>query len=337
MMQGIYRIYKDGKLVAEKENQITVAGRAIILKAIMGLIPTIGGNIQVGISSVPNQTVDPSSGLIPDTRLGFSVSSIPVRLAFLDNSGNYDAMVFRGTIPSNADAFKIYELGIFPTNPNDSSTTGAVSQVTLISGDSSDAWKNSGTTLNGFVSGDPPTTSGYISSAPTGFTGGFRVGSTALFLKQNQTLRIDSNFNNKFTTSGPNAFSPNDNISIAYSKKTGDAPKITLKFFYNDTNYYTANFTDSSNGTYVIKDILQSSFSAFGDITDWGSVRGIEIKAENSDVIIDAIRINDNFNTDTTFGMVSRTVLGEDQVITKGVAESIDIEYYLSFGFNKVG
>jgi hypothetical protein len=333
MMQGIYRVYKDGKLILEKENQITVAGRAIILKAIMGLIPSIGGNIQVGISSVANQDADPTNGLIPDTRLGFSVGSIPVRLAFLDNSGNYDAMVFRGTIPSNADAFKIYELGIFPTNPNQSLTP---SQSTLASGQSTDNWSRAGSQLNA-VSGNPPATSGYVSSAPTGFTGGFRVGSTALFLKQDQTLRIDSNFNNQFTTSGPNAFSPNDNISIAYSKKTGDAPKITLKFFYNNSNYYTANFTDSSSGTYAIKDILQSSFTAFGDITDWGSIRGIEIMAENSDVIIDAIRINDNFNTDTTFGMVSRTVLGEEQVITKGVAESIDIEYYLSFGFNKVG
>lgn len=332
MMQGIYRIYKDGKLVAEKENQITVAGRAIILKAIMGLIPSIGGNIQVGISSVSNQVAN-SDGLIPDTRLGFSVSSIPVRLAFLDNSGNYDAMVFRGTIPSNADAFKIYELGIFPTNPNQSI---AASQSTLVSGESRDAWKRSGTAIES-VSGNPPETSGYISSIPAGFTGGFRVGSTALFLKQNETLRIDSNFNNQFTTSGPNAFSPNDNISIAYSKKTGETPKIILKFLYNDINYYTANFTAESNATYAIKDILQSSFTAFGDITDWGSIRGIEIKAENSDVIIDSIRINDNFNTDTTFGMVSRTVLGEDQVITKGVAESIDIEYYLSFGFNKAG
>jgi hypothetical protein len=178
MMQGIYRIYKDGKLVAEKENQMTVAGRAIVLKALMGLIPSIGGNIQVGISSVANQAAN-SDGLIPDTRLGFSVSSIPVRLAFLDNSGNYDAMVFRGTLPSSADSFTIHELGIFPSNPDESKP---LSEQLLVSGESADGWLRSGTGI-GSVSGNPPSASGYISTLPTGFSGGFRVGSTALFLK----------------------------------------------------------------------------------------------------------------------------------------------------------
>jgi hypothetical protein len=33
--------------------------------------------------------------------------------------------------------------------------------------------------------------------------------------------------------------------------------------------------------------------------------------------------------------MVSRTVLGSGNLITKGASEAVDIEYYLSFGFNK--
>jgi hypothetical protein len=328
MMQGIYRIYKDGKLVAEKENQMTVAGRAIVLKALMGLIPSIGGNIQVGISSVPNQAAN-SDGLIPDTRLGFSVSSIPVRLAFLDNSGNYDAMVFRGTLPSSADSFTIHELGIFPSNPDESKP---LSEQLLVSGESSDTWLRAGQGI-GSVSGNPPATSGYISTAPTNFSGGFRVGSTALFLKQNEVLRINKTFS-QFSSSGQNAFNIEDNISIAYSKKTGDTPKIILKFLTNDANYFTTNFTATTGTTYVIRDILRSSFTS--TLTpSWGNINGIEITVENSDVIIDAIRINDNNNLDTAFGMVSRTVLGSGNLITKGASEAVDIEYYLSFGFNK--
>lgn len=334
MMQGIYRIYKDGKLVAEQKNQMTVAGRSIVLKALMGLIPSIGGNIQVGISSTPNGTSPNSTnsdGLITDTRLGFSVSSIPVRLAFLDNSGNYDAMVFRGTIPSNADAFTIYELGIFPSNPDQEK---AFSELSLVSGTSTDGWLNTGVAISS-VSGNPPSTSGYISTLPTGFTGGFRVGSTALFLKQNDTLRINKSFD-QFTSSGQNAFNLEDFISIAYSKKSTDTPKIILKFLYNDANYFSYEFTAASGHTYGFKDVLRSAFSRFGSSTlGWGTINGIEIKAENADVIIDAIRINDNLNTDTTYGMVSRTVLGSENIITKLASESVDIEYYLSFGFNK--
>lgn len=330
MMQGIYKIYKDGKLVAEKENQMTVAGRSIVLKALMGLIPSIGGNIQVGISNTANQAVD-SNGLIPDTRLGFSVSSIPVRLAFLDNSGNYDAMVFRGTIPSNADAFTIYELGIFPSNPDEER---AFSELSLVSGTSTDGWLNNGQPI-GPVSGNPVETSGYVSTSPTGFTGGFRVGSTALYLKKDQTLRINKNFD-QFTSSGQNAFNIEDFISIAYSKKNTETPKIILKFLYNDANYFSYEFTAASGHTYGFKDILRSAFSRFGTSTlGWGNINAIEIKAEVADVIIDAIRINDNLNVDTTYGMVSRTVLGSENVITKSASESLDIEYYLSFGFNK--
>jgi hypothetical protein len=298
----------------------------------MGLIPSIGGNIQVGISSVPNGTspqTTTTDGLITNTRLGFSVHSIPVRLAFLDNSGNYDSMVFRGTIPSTDEAFKIHELGIFPTNPD---VTTPLSAQLLVSGSTADDFYLGGSRIN-TVEGDPPGTSGYISSAPTNFSGGFRVGTTALFLKQNQTLRINKTFN-QFSASGQNAFNIEDNISIAYSKKSNDTPTITLRFFTAGASYFQTSFTATQNTTYVIRDILRSSFTNVLN-ANWGNINAIEILSENADVIIDAIRINDNNNLDTTYGMVSRTVLNSGNLIVKNPAESIDIEYYLSFGFNK--
>jgi hypothetical protein len=331
MMQGTYKIYKDGKLILEKENQMTVAGRAIVLKALMGLIDSIGGNIQFGISSVPNGTSPNSTtsdGLITDTRLGFSVGSIPVRLAFLDNSGNYDSMVFRGTLPSTAEAFTIHELGIFPTNP---SSDSPLSEQLLVSGESSDKWLK---TTQPVTSVEQDTVkSRYISlsEVPAGFAN-FRVGSTALLLKQNEVLRINETFS-QFSSSGRSAFNIEDNISIAYSKANTASPKIILKFFTDDANYFVTDFT-APTGTYAIRDIARSSFTNIIN-PSWGNINAIEIKSENADVIIDAIRINDNNNLDTTFGMVSRTVLGSGNLITKGASESLDIEYYLSFGFNK--
>jgi hypothetical protein len=58
MFYGKYKVYLDGKLVAEKENSITRAGRSIILKSLMGLIPNIGGSIQIGIDNTTNGTID---------------------------------------------------------------------------------------------------------------------------------------------------------------------------------------------------------------------------------------------------------------------------------------
>ncbi|CAB5221788.1 hypothetical protein UFOVP359_69 [uncultured Caudovirales phage] len=333
MIKGVYKVYKNGELLLEKENQMTVAGRAIVLKALMGLIPSIGGNIQVGISSTANQNAD-SNGLIPDTRLGFSVSSVPVRLAFLDNSGNYDAMVFRGTIPSNEESYEIYELGIFPSKPNAEQT---FQQLSLVSGSRADGWKKNGVNV-----GDPnttlptvPTNSCFVSSAPTGFAGGFRVGNEALFVKTGDTLNINKTFN-QFTAAGENAFLADDYITVAYSKKSADTPAVTLKFLYNDDNYFYKTVTLPSGTTYGFVSILRSEFSIYGTSTlSWGNINGIAIGTASADVIIDAIRINDNDNLDTTYGMVSRTVLGSNNKITKSQGESLDIEYYLSFGFNK--
>lgn len=334
MIKGVYKVYKNGKLVLEKENQMTVAGRAIVLKALMGLIPSIGGNIQVGISSTANQAAD-SNGLIPDTRLGFSVASVPVRLAFLDNSQNYDSMVFRGTIPSNEESYQIYELGIFPSKPGGEQT---FQQLALVSGSRTDGWKKDGVNV-----GDPnttlptvPTNSCFVSSAPTGFTGGFRVGNEALFIKAADTLDISKSFN-QFVSAGENAFLADDYITVAYSKKSADTPALTLKFLYNSDNYFYKTVTLPAGTTYGFLNILRSEFSIYGTSTlTWANINGISAGVTGADLIIDAIRINDNDNLDTTYGMVSRTVLGSGNKITKSQGESLDIEYYLSFGFNKV-
>ncbi len=334
MIKGIYRVYKNGELILEKENQMTVAGRSIVLKSLMGLIPSIGGNIQVGISSVANQTAD-SNGLIPDTRLGFSVASLPVRLAFLDNSQNYDSMVFRGTIPPNEESYQIYELGIFPSRPGGEQT---FQQLSLVSGSRTDGWREAGVSV-----GDPnttlptlPTNSCFISSMPTGFTGGFRVGNEALFVKAGDTLDINKTFS-QFASAGENAFLADDYITVAYSKKSADTPQLTLKFLYNSENYFYKTVTLPAGTSYGFVNILRSSFSIYGTSNlTWGNINGIAVTVADADLIIDAIRINDNDNLDTTYGMVSRTVLGSENKITKSQGESLDIEYYLSFGFNKV-
>lgn len=394
MFHGKYKIYLDGKLVAEKENSITRAGRSIILKSLMGLIPNIGGSIQIGIDNTANGTIDldsastlsgvityttkynhqykvgdiitvvgnsisaynvvsatitlvPSAttfkissagnasagtggaaqlvrsldGLIPNDRLGFSVGSSPVTLAFLDNLGSFDAMVFKTSISPTgplSEAFKIQELGLFPY----ALENVVQKQTTLFNGSVSDGWLNVTTPL---LLGNSLSTSAYIDATVTTYP--FRIGDTALFLKGTQTITSNS----ILTSLGDTIYGQEDYLSLAISKATATTPTITIKFYTNANSYYTYTYTTVSTDTQKIISKKKSEAVVTGAPT-WNDIQKIEITS-STDCVIDAIRFNDNNNLDTTHGMVSRTTL--DQPIVKASNQELDIEYYLSLTFNK--
>mgnify|MGYP000850230325 CR=1 FL=1 len=114
MITGTYKFYLDGEYIGEQKNSITKAGRVIILKAIMGILPTVGGEIHIGLDSTANGSPD-ADGLIPNNILGFDIASSPVKMSFLDNSGGFDAMVFKasfGSSSSQGEKYKIYKRNI---------------------------------------------------------------------------------------------------------------------------------------------------------------------------------------------------------------------------------
>jgi hypothetical protein len=179
MINGVYKFYLDGKYIGEKSNSITVAGRAIILKSIMGLVPTVGGEIHFGIGSSANGSTD-SNGLITRNTLDFDVASSPVKLSYLDNSGAFDAMVFKtsfGANGSSSERYIIRELGLFPGTGNDAATSAG--KGLLFQGTQTDAWFEGPTEValgNG-------TNSCYMSTTTATAEGfSFRVGNTALFI-----------------------------------------------------------------------------------------------------------------------------------------------------------
>jgi predicted RNA-binding protein len=334
MFCGKYKVYLDGQLVAEKENAITKSGRQIMLKNLMGQIRTIGGSIQMGIGSTPNNTLNPDgnpepNGLITNTRLEFSTSEVPVSLSFLDNAGDFDAIVFKGSIPASGDgaeAQKIYELGIFPPGR---SLVSSFSQTALFKGSQSDGWRTlGGAEILLHTGSSAPGTSSLITSAVTSFP--FRVGDTALFVKGGQTITTASGGYSNMTTYGSE-----DYISLAISKPSLSTPTITIRFYVNANVYYTFTYNGTSGSSYQIlnKSISQGvQASSNGVSPSWNTVRYAEITSD-TDVVIDAVRINDNIEIDPTYGMVSRTVL--DTPIIKNTAQSLEIEYYLSLTFNK--
>jgi uncharacterized membrane protein len=64
----------------------------------------------------------------------------------------------------------------------------------------------------------------------------------------------------------------------------------------------------------------------------WSNINKITITSD-ADVVVDAIRFNNVDAIDTVYGMVSRAVLSTP--IVKASNSVMDIEYYLSMGFNK--
>lgn len=329
MFTGIYKIYLDGEYVGEQRNSITKAGRAIILKSLMGLIPTVGGEIHIGIDNTANGTPD-SNGLIPNNILGFDVAAAPVRLSYLDNSGNFDAMVFKasfGTTATGGESYKIYELGLFPSSG--SQNPASLKDTALFSGATSDLWKNVDTALVINNAATAPSTSCYITSALTTYS--FRVGDTALFIKGSETLNMSDS--SKLSANNLGLYSSVDTLSIAYSKLTGNTPTITMKFETTVNDYYVGTFAVTGAQTYgIINRTVQQMQDVKVGNPNWSNINKITITS-TTDVVIDAIRFNNIDAVDTVYGMVSRATLSSP--IIKASNSVMDIEYYLSMGFNK--
>jgi hypothetical protein len=337
MITGVYKVYLDGKCVAEKSNSITKAGRSIILKSIMGLIPTVGGEIGVGISSTPNSKLNAdgstnNEGFITDTSLGFALSSAPVKLSFLDNGDQYDAMVFKGTIGDflgSGETYKIYELGLFPAI---FSTPPEVSRLApLFSGVQTDQWKEGTTDISSRTFSASSPNSCYITLAEAAANGySFRIGNNALFVAGGDTINSSIPGVNLIKN-----FSGDDKVVIAYSKKTGTSPSLTIKFHNNENSYYQKTFSSSDlNSTYGFLSVtIDSLIAGAVNAPVIDAVSYVTLTATSSNVVVDGIRFNDDEQEDVTFGMVSRAVL--DTPIEKIPSEVLEIEYYLSFGFNK--
>jgi hypothetical protein len=329
MINGVYKFYIDGKYVGEQKNSITKAGRIILLKSIMGLIPSVGGEIHIGVGSAANGSPD-ADGLIPDNILNFDVASAPVRMSYLDNSGNYDAMVFKasfGTSSNTGEKYKIYELGLFPGSGQQNTTS--LLDTTLFSGSTNDYWKEGETPLSVDTTSSTPANSCYITSALTSYD--FRIGDTALYIKANDTVAVNNTV--KLNSFAFTTYNSVDKFLLAYSKLTGNAPTVSVKFKTTDTDYFLAEFDITGSQTYGIveKTISEMQTAKVGNPT-WSRISEISVTS-TANVVIDAIRFNNIDVVDTVYGMVSRAVL--DTPIIKQGNSVLDIEYYLSMGFNK--
>lgn len=328
MITGTYKFYLDGEYIGEQKNSITRAGRSIILKSIMGLLPTVGGEIHVGIGSTPN--VPGLDDLIQDNILNFDVATAPVRMSYLDNTGNHDAMVFKasfGTTANTGEKYKIYEIGLFPGSGQENVLS--LKDTTLFSGSSNDSWKEGERVLGIDTTSSTPADSCYITSALASYD--FRVGDTALYIKANDTVSVNSRV--KLDSFAFTQYNSVDKLLVAYSKLTGTTATVTIKFKTTDNDYFLATYNISGSQTYgIVENTISQIQAAKVGNPRWTAINEISLSS-TANIVIDAIRFNNVDIVDTVYGMVSRAVL-ETPIIKQGNSV-LDIEYYLSMGFNK--
>lgn len=314
---GVFKIYQDGKLIAEKQNNITQNGRVLAIKTLLGAIPSFGTSIGIGVGETANNIV---SGLATNSRLDFKVASAPVTSSFLSPESSYDGLVFKAKI-IDPMSYRIKEIGLFSDSLNNGATNYRVE--TLISFEPSDNLEyTDGTDLS--------TTSGNSRIIGTSDSPNFRIGDKALELKATATNSLPAVVANNVYT-GLDSYSAKDLISVAFYTANTSA-SIDVTFYTDASNYSTYRFPAGIAGYRVISLEKGSTPQATAGTLNWANITKIKVQANTGDCILDGIRMEDVSRIDTNNGLVSRAVLGSE--ISKITNTPLDIEYYLRLGFN---
>lgn len=314
MINGLYNVYKNGKLVASKANVVTNFGKDAIWKYLCGSISEWGGAIAVGAGS--------ASVSATDTRLDFEFArnSTLLKSPMLDGSDR--VIILKTSLDPNV-AGLIREIGLYntlgPTNP--STFDGRILTQFGEGRNDSGEVNPSEWSYNSAVTVD--STNSRIGSQ------NIRINNASSYLGGSDTSKAG------YLSIDLTKYSPLDSFEIAYEVMTAIAAsnktmRVTL---YDDqltpaSIYKEWTFTNPTATGYYSNTAKFSDFTA-GSGTFNYNVSIIKIET-TADISFDAIRIDDTDSTDTTYGLVSRTVLSS--AITKKNGDSIDIEYKLTLG-----
>jgi hypothetical protein len=295
MIQGTYRFYQHGKLIAAKKNLITTEGRRVILRYLAGSASGIGGAIALGtLEAAP--TVD-------DTRLGFEIHRATVTIRNVDYTAN--TVLFKGSVEQEAE-FKIYEAGLWSSATN---SLGAMDSQTLSTFDTeTEEWTN--VTVDATQS---------RSSADS-----VRVDATASATTSARTeVEMDLT-----------GYSPEDVFALAFYKADNNIASLTLAF-ENTITGGSLKLTKTISALpagYNVVTFRKGDFVAAGSIA-WDSIDtfGVDVTAGGTAgyVILDGIRIEDTDTPDQEHILISRTIL--DTPLVKTSVAPMDVEYSLEF------
>jgi hypothetical protein len=180
-MNGIYKVFIDGELVAEQKNKLTLLGRSNALKTMLGLVPSFAGSMGIGVSSLANTS---SGSYETRTDLDFSVGRYPIIAASLGQApADEDILVYTARI-TDPSRYHISELGLYS---NKLSSNFEADNRTIFNFESGDALKHNNLYLTSTISTTiPHFVENTIDEPVTGSetTIAYRIGNSALKLTQ---------------------------------------------------------------------------------------------------------------------------------------------------------
>jgi len=293
---------------------ITKFGKRIITSYLANGLNFSSKDIAIGIGSQA-ATVNDSDMEFEFYRSGVFLGSTDIQTNTATGITTY-AVVYKTTLPTDVEGI-ISEIGIFPSS---SAENTDYSSRYISSFEDVTLWKDS--------NGDQPTKV----STPTPKIGSSYFSLSALS-NQSKSYSLDT----VFDLSG---YGVKDGISIAFYQSDLNLDYIYVRFYSSPTNYKEIRFDGTlSIGHKIIakqlSDLFNSSFSS-SDPTDFANITKIEVGAKAkssgaSTVLLDGLRLNDDYKYNTQYGLISRSVLSQPIVKTLGV--EMDIEYKINLGF----
>lgn len=314
MIKGTYKFYLDGDLVGAQQNALTVAGRSIAIKSLLGIIPNFAGTIAYGIGEKQN-TLSPTTNLITDSSLQFEIGRTPVIASSLDISTYNDILVYTATV-NDPFQYTIHEVGLYPSNIRNSSISIAGS--TIFDFDRVDVFNKVGSASGAFL----------IDAAEA------RMGTQVFYLPatdgNNDYLLYAASDD---TLTYLNRYSSQDTFRLAGLDFNSTSSSISFRFYTDSSNYYEYTFPTPTASGYFVSEVEKGNAYIQGTPT-WNTISSIRIWRNNTEAVyLDALRIDlGNYLIDTTSGLISRAVLS--QPVRKPPGVPITIEYSLALDFN---
>lgn len=313
-MDGIYRFYLEDRLIHEQKNALTVAGRSIVIKSLLGVIPNFANTIAYGIGDSAN-VFSASSSLITNSTLNFETGRARVIGSSLQVENNNDILVYSGTINDPFQS-EIREVGLYPSPVLDSSI--GMDGSLIFNFDNVDNFIKFGTASGAQL----------ISAAAA------RIGSELFSIPQSDGA---SDYLQYSSTDGTleyiSRYTSQDTFRLAGLDNNTSSATINFRFYTDSSNYYDLSFATPTASGYFISELAKSQATITGN-PSWSNITFVRFWQNNTEsVLLDGLRIDlGSYVVDTNYGLISRAVLPEP--IRKPASIPLTIEYSLSLGFN---
>ena len=315
-MNGIYKVFIDGELIAEQKNKLTLLGRSNALKTMLGLVPSFAGSMGIGVSSKSNGT---TGTYLDMADLDFSVGRYPVTAASLGQNDQEDVLVYTARI-TDTSRYYITEIGLYS---NKLSSNFEADNRTIFNFESGDPLKLSDGT---YVTSDTTLvdTPYFVSDLSN-----YRIGSSALRLTETDTVTfndsvLDMSYVAPYDSFVLAGYFANDVVlNVTFSSASGNAV-----YGFDPTPN-----SETFSAGYKVLSKEKNSATGYKDV-DWSKITSITLQhATSGTTRLDGLRVKKYKTLDSVEGLVSRAVFtttGDNPTaIEKPLGSVIDIQYLL--------